>query len=369
MGAIRLFLALVVAANHFMNEVIWPSGGHISMRVLLGFNAGYAVMFFYVISGFLITYTLIANYDRTADGVVMFYRNRFIRIFSLYWPLLIVAAYLGARPVGFADTFTNLFIVGADWRVLFADFPREHWQALPSNLHQAWSLAPELCFYVAAPWILRSWRAAIALLIASLACRATALIVGVGFNWTYLFAPATFGFFMLGHLTARAAMRWPSLGDRRFGFAMLALCAFTIGLFPPTEAFDTPRFWFAASAFTVALPGVFAATKDSALLNAAGALSYPLYLTHELTRGITQTSLISATQRPLLSLGVFCGACLMAAITAHLLLERPFAAILRFGLGQKKRMVRSPSSSAAHQSQQDTATPRSLKSHEECTEG
>jgi peptidoglycan/LPS O-acetylase OafA/YrhL len=331
-GAIRLFLALVVAANHFMNETIWPSGGVISMRVLLGFNAGYAVLFFYVISGFLITYTLSENYRPTADGVAAFYRNRFIRIFSLYWPLLAFVVVAGEWPHEIGDVLTNVFLIGADWRVMFARFPAEHWEALPTHLHQAWTLAPELCFYLAAPWLLRSWKAAATLLGLSFALRFALLAVpGLDPRWTYLFAPPTFGFFMLGHLVCRAARHWPQLADRRAGGALLAICFATLALTRPTVAFDTPRLWVAILAFTAALPGLFAATKDARLLNTLGALSYPLYLTHELTRAYGERHLVASIplDHPIMLLAAYCAVCVLIAVAVHFLIEGPLAALAR----------------------------------------
>src|SRR5438309_11852638 len=90
MGAVRLFLALVVASNHWNFQVLIPRQRPWSDHLVLGFNAGYAVMFFYVISGFLIAYTLSRNYEASAGGAARFYQNRFIRIFSLYWPLALI---------------------------------------------------------------------------------------------------------------------------------------------------------------------------------------------------------------------------------------------------------------------------------------
>src|SRR5713226_8739342 len=86
MGAIRLFLALVVACDHWRASVLTPRNIPIDDVIKLGFDSGHAVMFFYVISGFLITYTLSRNYEPNLGGTLLFYRNRFIRIFSLYWP-------------------------------------------------------------------------------------------------------------------------------------------------------------------------------------------------------------------------------------------------------------------------------------------
>jgi peptidoglycan/LPS O-acetylase OafA/YrhL len=92
---------------------------------LLSFNAGYAVMFFYIISGFLITFTLRKNYDASPNGYAQFYANRFIRIFSLYWPIAIIAfvfvrggmtAWLSDPPL---DKIAGIFLIFSDWLVTF----------------------------------------------------------------------------------------------------------------------------------------------------------------------------------------------------------------------------------------------------------
>jgi hypothetical protein len=64
MGLARLFLALIVAADHWRVIQLAPLGITFEDFYKLGFNSGYAVMFFYVISGFLITFTLTRDYAR-----------------------------------------------------------------------------------------------------------------------------------------------------------------------------------------------------------------------------------------------------------------------------------------------------------------
>ncbi len=80
----------MVAADHWRVIVLQPQSILFDDAYKLGFNAGYAVMFFYMVSGFLITFTLTRNYDRDLRGTFKFYKNRFIRIFSLYWPLVVI---------------------------------------------------------------------------------------------------------------------------------------------------------------------------------------------------------------------------------------------------------------------------------------
>jgi peptidoglycan/LPS O-acetylase OafA/YrhL len=147
-----------------------------------GFNSGYAVMFFYVVSGFLITYTLNRNYDRDLHGTFKFYKNRFIRIFSLYWPLVILTllifdwAWERFLAASLPDKLTGIFLLGMDWRVAFASYPETHFDAAIGGLHQAWTLGAELTFYLLAPLLMRSWKIGAALLVASFGLRAAFVI-------------------------------------------------------------------------------------------------------------------------------------------------------------------------------------------------
>src|SRR5205807_10604241 len=119
---------LVVAADHWYRFAL--DLRHIGMTAYaqLRFNAGYAVLFFYVISGFLITFTLSQNYSSDAAGAARFYRNRAVRIFSLYWPVALIGfatvpgAWHDFLVASSPDKLTGLFLLGTDWRVAFASY-------------------------------------------------------------------------------------------------------------------------------------------------------------------------------------------------------------------------------------------------------
>ena len=202
MGAIRFFLAIVVALAHWRIIVLKPvftmdMSPEQDRLFQLGFNAGYAVLFFYMISGFLITYTLTTNYEDSITGALKFYRNRAVRIFSVYWPMIVLCFI--TYPPGFsefnaakiADKFTNIFLIGVDWRVAFATYPKPHFEASVVGLHQAWTLGAELGFYMLAPLLVRSWKATAALLFGSLALRMT-FVATIGYDEvrSYYFAPS-----------------------------------------------------------------------------------------------------------------------------------------------------------------------------------
>jgi peptidoglycan/LPS O-acetylase OafA/YrhL len=355
MGLVRLFLALVVAADHWRIIKLAPLSIQLEDQIKLGFNAGYAVMFFYVVSGFLITYTLTRNYDRNLAGTLRFYKNRFIRIFSLYWPLVILAfllingAWAQFLTASLPDKFTGIFLLGMDWRVAFASYPTTHFNAMILGLEQAWTLGAELLFYLVAPLLMRSWKIAATLLVASFGLRAAFVFsMGTGLHdiWTYHFAGTTFGFFMLGHLICLAARRWPLLTRPTPGVVLLIGSFATMTFGGSYAGYDTARFWGSVFLFTLALPGLFEATKNIAWMNAAGDLSYPIYLIHTLVLYTLGPWLI-ANALPLSSLPpaeagyvsiiVYLAVTTAMAAVVHRLMEVPVARAMHWlGRGRAK---------------------------------
>ncbi len=350
MGLVRLFLAAVVAADHWWVIMLVPRGIGPDDTYKLGFNAGYAVMFFYVISGFLITYTLSRNYRADTSGALAFYRNRLIRIFSLYWPMVglsfVLIAGAWARFVGADgwDKFTGLFLIGMDWRLSFATYPAIHWEAAIGGLHQAWTLGAELLFYLMAPLLMRSWLLGAALLVLSFGLRAW-FVSRFGADlqdiWTYHFVGATFGFFMLGHLVCLASRRWRRLTDSGLSFAFLIAAIVVMGYATSYAAYDTKRFWFSAVCFSLALPGLFEATKNMRWMNRLGDLSYPLYLVHTavvilagpwLADWALSLAGVAPRQGAYLSVFVFVALSTLAAFGVHRLLEMPAAWAMRTAL-------------------------------------
>jgi peptidoglycan/LPS O-acetylase OafA/YrhL len=212
-----------------------------------------------VISGFLITYTLSRNYSRDLAGNLRFYRNRFVRIYSLYWPLVIVAflivpqAWDKFATSGPVDKTVAVFLIGFDWGMIIAQNP------YVVGLSSAWTLAPELFFYLVAPFLMRSRKTGLGALVIFLGVRLGFVAAnGTEFQglWTYMFAPSSYCFFLLGHVVCLSSARWRSLASPVFGVALL-LVSFGTMAFAPVGGFDGPRFWASVLCFTLALPGFF----------------------------------------------------------------------------------------------------------------
>jgi peptidoglycan/LPS O-acetylase OafA/YrhL len=150
-----------------------------------------------VISGFLITYTLGRNYSPDVAGNLRFYRNRFVRIYSLYWPLVIVAflivpqAWDKFATSGPVDKTVAVFLIGFDWWMIIAQNP------YVVGLSSAWTLAPELFFYLVAPFLMRSRKTGLGALVIFLGVRLGFVAAnGTEFQglWTYMFAPSSYCF-------------------------------------------------------------------------------------------------------------------------------------------------------------------------------
>ena len=91
MGLIRLLLALVVVGDHFTVVTLLSTGiTKDGIQQWVYMNAGFAVMFFYVISGFLISYALSNKY---AGGGERALPTSTRVVWCAFFPLLAPAAY------------------------------------------------------------------------------------------------------------------------------------------------------------------------------------------------------------------------------------------------------------------------------------
>lgn len=292
MGLLRLFLALVVAQDHYRVNILHGEFRPYMDWLKLGLDAGHAVLLFYAISGFLISYALEHKYR----DAVTFWQARFVRIYPLFWALFIFAwlRYGPGDPLSAA-------LIGSDWVVAFTGgFP------FPPYLAPAWTLGAEVTFYAMAPFLLRSTPACIALLLASITVR---LYTAHDMEFAYHFFPATLMFFLLGHF-AQKIIRLPW----QLGAAIFVAGAWYV----PGVTFDSAAFYVSLAGLLLLLPGLFHATKSNRWLNFLGDLSYPVYLSHMIVLGEMYFGLGMTPH-----LWIFLPACVILAAALHLLIEVP----------------------------------------------
>lgn len=193
MGLIRILLAITVVIAHstpFMGLSL--TGGQ------------FAVQGFFIISGFYISLILHNKYEASWAGTKLFYGNRFLRIYPVYWTALLLSLIISLlelrwphyiHTLGTVSALSdldatakalflaiNLAIVGMDWS-LFDSIRNSRFFFIP----QAWSLSIEVVMYALAPFLFRRsiWLLA-SLLAGAVLIRLVA--AGAGFDkdpWTY----------------------------------------------------------------------------------------------------------------------------------------------------------------------------------------
>jgi peptidoglycan/LPS O-acetylase OafA/YrhL len=177
-----------------------------------------------------------------------------------------------------------------------------------------------------------------AILIGSIATRYATMIDGVVLDeiWSYEFLGSTICFFMMGHLVCIAGTRWPPLARPRTGWKLLAGSTLIMFLLPES-GFDDSRLWLSVILFTLALPGLFHATKNVRWMNLLGDLSYPVYLVHGIVLlvvgGVIADTIFAHLGTRLIvahiSALAFLAAVLLASIAAHVMIEKPITRRLR----------------------------------------
>ena len=311
MGLLRVILAMSVVLTHV---------GGISGYYMAGSTP--SVQMFYIISGFYMATVLTEKYDPRTD-IGIFYANRSLRIYSIYFVALFitVAGHLAlqnffgqdewltyiantGREMSWPEKawliFAGLFIIGQGIP-LFLRFVDGHlaftpygpgivtpvWKLMP--IPPAWSVSLELMFYCFVPFLIRNGtRILIAIFVGALLLRVA--IYSAGYDqdpWQMRFFPMELGLFVLGMLARRVYDAHITKIEKRRQVLVVSLFLGVTCIFQPIldltsvsdalQAFVVLIYYLSAS---IALPCLFQLTRHSKIDGAIGNFSYPLYLIH-----------------------------------------------------------------------------------------
>lgn len=314
LGTIRSALAVTVVF------------GHAGLVVLVGGQL--SVQLFFVISGYLISFVLAEN--RTYSSRALFWWNRAIRIFPLYF--VIVGLTIAAHAISLAALgrnfwlenlasfsplsqllvgITNITIVGQD--LLFFIGSWEVFGNSPTPLHagllvpQAWSIALELAFYALAPFILRTkFRILLVFLIAS-SIRILGFATGFGLDdpWSYRFFPMELGLFLIGaisHQYLSPVFSKLKRGKKITQLAALICSLLALWFFDTAPIAEPAKTLLLFALFAFVLPSLFQLTSANRFDKFLGDLSYPIYISHMLVLWVSiaifQTTGTHFFQRP-----------------------------------------------------------------------
>lgn len=144
-NALRFFAAFAIIVFHSTQNLQDKFPNSIKMFV---HNLPIGVDLFFLISGFLIVYLLLLEKQST-QGILLdkFYIRRILRIFPLYFFIVLIAFVRHHKPQAEVDFSQFLFFAGNFWMI-----KTNSWTM--SELNPLWSLCIEEHFYLIVPFLL-----------------------------------------------------------------------------------------------------------------------------------------------------------------------------------------------------------------------
>lgn len=341
MGILRFFLAMSVVFVHSSSFMGWRlMGGLIAVEA------------FFILSGFYMALILDTKYIG-ARAIRAFLFNRFLRIFPIYWAVLALTLVWfwvrGTLGYGYGmlapcmewssklgwSTMTgfivsNVTIVGQDLFYFLRLVPETGHLAFTSNytlyrpflesfllVGQAWSLAIELIFYLAAPLLVRLSSRFLAILMGVSFVAKVGILFGLGWYhepWTIRCMPLEMHLFIAGILSYRLyrylrSQSHPLLESRLPLFLVLGATVFY--QFIPGGALRSLCYLVLVA---LVAPVVFAGSEGWRFNRFLGDLSYPLYIVHICVAEVLRAYFTAGWQRNWFGIVVLIISCILGQI-------------------------------------------------------
>jgi peptidoglycan/LPS O-acetylase OafA/YrhL len=284
MGLLRFYLALIVLMAHDISAIASSESGS-ALQLFSGIGGQAAVESFFVVSGFYIALILDTTYKKSP---VVFYANRLLRIFPMYWTCLVAYILLVRTPVTLTPHawLSNVFLIGGDGFSQIV-FPQSSVEFI---VPPAWTLVLELLFYVIAPFVVRLNSKTLATLLATLLV-IKILLVGAILHlpepWNQRIFPLELPYFLAGILIFRFRGKLRRTVETNhwimFASLTLALSGSIIRFLASqsgtlTELYLAPLLFVASTVLFI--PYLMEWSKGRTWDRYLGELSFPIYLVH-----------------------------------------------------------------------------------------
>lgn len=301
---------------------------------------GFGVLVFFVLSGFLITWLLLSEYQKTGDiSLKNFYVRRTLRIFPAYYAylFLLVGILLATRKaIIVPQAAAALLYVNNYYQAILGD-PN-------TGFSHTWSLAIEEQFYLIwAPSIvvLLRYRKVFPVLVTAIVtiCAYRLFLVSINVHQGYIYEAfdTRADQLLIGCLLAWLLFKKQWIGLFRFVCRpwVVAVIVLTLAILNLAELRygttfrDTVAFTFEPSLVAILIPGLIHAdgsvvyrTLQSALVSGIGRISYAMYLYQQLVIGPVDKML---REKPLIA-RVFAAlfVTIAVALCSYYLVEKPF---------------------------------------------
>jgi peptidoglycan/LPS O-acetylase OafA/YrhL len=359
LNALRFFAALIVIFHHIEQYKYWAKLPSLWGNTIIDALGQKAVSFFFVLSGFLITYLLLEEQRKTNHiQVRAFYVRRLLRIWPVYYLVVALCLVLPAMlDLSFlhVDTYNEKFPIKL--LLLLFVVPNVLRVYAPSLIggNQLWSIGVEEQFYVVWPLLVRSFRTHFfKFLIAFVVLK---LLVTVVFELILnhhetLLASAVFRFWILLKLEQLAigAMGawlvferkpWLTMIHSRtmFGISLALLVLLMVVPFHHWSVNYFEALVFLVIILNLSTNAFIRVSLETPLLNRLGNISYGIYMYHTLCITVCIYTLykleIHAHNLALFNVLLYVGSVVLTLLTAHL----SYAFFERHFLNQKERFM------------------------------
>ena len=310
MGTIRFLLAFSVVF------------AHMNLHSQFFNNGSDAVQLFFIISGFYMFMVLKEKYVKLDRSYWYFISNRFLRLYPIYFLILIMTIIYAfysskyspnlpnkfAPYVAFWDQLdfkyifllglSNLSLIGQELLVFFnygtgpeinqLIFRPEGKNILTQFLFvtQAWSLGMEFWFYLLAPFLFKT-RTKSLIIITSVIIISKILFLNYYsdfYNFKYRILLFEFALFLMGGISYNIRFRITSAQIKKVIFIAVLLLVFNLNFLTAFLALK----WLTYLLFTLSIPTIFSFTKYNTFDKLLGELSYPIYISHALIISIVR---------------------------------------------------------------------------------
>lgn len=282
MGLLRFLFALTVAIFHSRSSLV----NNITTTDI-------AVHSFFILSGFYMAYIYREKYVHKKSSYVLFITNRLLRIYPLYWSVLLLI-------VGFALT-KLIFYIGSEENIIlrfiaFSTYER-NWMIIENIffiitpdywIHsfknpdflvgpQVWSLQVEVPFYLLVPFILKDSPRTILIRLVIILIVVYGIIIPI-----HLFNPQSLIYLFLTNIIYFAAGITSYLiyikkrsHTKPSVLPFVFIVSFLIVI--PTMQIISPIYYMC---LTLSIPSIFRYTKTNIFDKYIGSISYPLFIAH-----------------------------------------------------------------------------------------
>lgn len=283
MGILRLLFAISVISIHYN-----PSAS------LSSFGEEMAVNSFFILSGFYMAFIVNEKYDLKRYAYWLFVTNRFLRIYPLYWIVLIltiITNYFWLRSYPTLFLYRPLLDIISDFTLLIrADYvsPDAIFGNQPTVI-VAWTLIIELTFYLCAPFLVkRNLVTLIGLTFFSIVIKYSIAYYQM-LHQTYHqseFFLADLCFFLLGVLSYKTYtyLQTQRVTQKQALLLLFFVVCLTIFWKYVPAMFTYHKFslkeWIYSCVLMLAIPPLFSCYQCYAFDTFFGKLSYPVYISH-----------------------------------------------------------------------------------------